>query len=192
MYCFRIITASVLATGALGMVVIHHMHGPDQDHASPPAATVVRKPDGGKQARTGEADLASRMASARHAASTVEPADPADAAVVERLRQQATERLVRLQRDLDLNATQQRRILGVLMAHSAPPGIVLTMGGKPVNRPESSIEDAIHDELDPERARIYQETLLDDAAWWEDAFAQIEEGMNESTGDEPHAPDAQR
>lgn len=135
--------------------------------------------------RAARVDLATHQILARQAAFRVESSDASDQATTDRLSAAAKERVATLHRDLDLNPTQQQRIFALLVAFSAPAESGLRINGRTLARPEHSLEDAILEELDSERARIYQELLMDDTAWWQNAIVQLEEGVNLPTEETP-------
>jgi hypothetical protein len=124
--------------------------------------------------------------------SEVEAMHAADAHTVKRWKMAAIRRVEKLDQELKLSYSQHHRILEQVMAFSAPEGVTLRIGDRAVDGAElapqaQSLEDAIADALDPERARLYQQSLMDHAAWWEHAIEQMESSAAE---DEPSATEA--
>jgi len=109
----------------------------------------------------------------------VEAIDPSQSAEVEELRAFAMSRLELLDNELALNSMQRKRIFQLIMAYSAPEGLAFQIGGQTVHAPQISMEDAIHGELDAERGRIYQQSLIDHASWWANAVEQMELSLDE-------------
>lgn len=129
--------------------------------------------------RTGEPFAVSALA--------IGTSDGTTSEALERLRGDSMRKLDRLTKELGLSETQRMLILPSLVAaaHPSVPGI--TVFGKPVERTSgASIEDAVCDVLDEEQQAIYQNMLLDDAAWWDDAIAQL---SSQDETDDPESPD---
>jgi hypothetical protein len=109
----------------------------------------------------------------------VEAVDPAHDLDVKQWKSAAIKRVEKLDQELKLNSVQQQRILQQIMAFSAPEGIALRIGDRAVDAADlsfhaESIEDAILEALDTDRARLYQQSLIDHAAWWDHAIEQME------------------
>lgn len=150
---------------------------------NPPRKTEQRSTDGQRDQDHDTSGETWREVEAMHAA---------DAHTVQRWKMAATRRVEKLDQELKLSYSQHHRILEQVMAFSAPEGVTLRIGDRAVDgaelRPQAqSLEDAIADALDPERARLYQQSLMDHAAWWEHAIEQMESSAAE---DEQSATEA--
>lgn len=96
-------------------------------------------------------------------------------------------KLDRLTKELGLSQTQRRLLLPSLVAAANSSVPCITVFGKSVERLSgASIEDAVCEVLDEGQQAIYQNMLLDDSAWWEDAIAQL---SSQDDPDDPEAPD---
>lgn len=159
---------------------------PTRSHASPErpvGGSFTRKREeaaikGNTRTRTDEPFAVSALAIGTSDGSTSE--------ALERLRGDYMRKLDRLTKELGLSQTQRRLLLPSLVAaNSSVPGI--TVFGKPVERLSvASIEDAVCEVLDEGQQALYQNMLLDDSAWWEDAIAQL---SSQDDTDDPEAPD---
>ncbi len=112
---------------------------------------------------------------------TIESVDPSQAEEVKELLPFAKKRLELLDGELALNATQQKRIFELLVAYAASDDLALQIGGRAIQAPAMSMEDAILQELDPDRARIYQQSLIDHASWWNHAIEEMEQSIAEES-----------
>jgi hypothetical protein len=182
MKAFSVILSASLATIAVGLII--HRSVSDTSEQSPVAevANVPSKAEGRSPSL-----LSHRSSGKSHSEwKNVEAADPADALKVQLWKTAAMKRVEKLDQKLKLNSAQQQRILEQMMAYSAPAGIALRIGDRTVDVAGLShsgltLEDAIADLLDPERASIYQQSLMEDAAWWDHAIEQMESSISDES-----------
>lgn len=144
---------------------------------------------GGKSTRErknpGSTHVAFTPAGDRRAVSalSIESPDGGSAVALEKVRHESMRTLDRLTEKLGLSQTQRRLVLPSLVAASRDFRPDMIVAGKPVPQGGAAIEDAICEVLDDDQRALYQESLLDDAAWWDNALAQL------TANDEPDDPD---
>jgi hypothetical protein len=180
MKSISVILAASFATIAVGLILHRSMSDPSAQSVvtqgvNLPARQELRNPSGERN----------RNSSKGHREwQNVEAVDPAHALDVQRWKSTAMKRVEKLDEELKLNSTQQHCILEQILAFSAPEGVALRIGDRAVDAAEislqaESLEDAISDALDPDRARLYQQSLMDHAAWWDHAIEQMESSAAE-------------
>lgn len=111
---------------------------------------------------------------------TVRSDDAGQQAVCAKVESDARSELQELDERLKLTKTQQQRIFPILARRSAAFSPAMKAGGQSAVATNQSAEDAISSELDPARQGIYQEMLLDDAAWWSEALTRLESSQDEA------------
>ena len=94
-----------------------------------------------------------------------------------RVEAEAHRALAKLSEAVSLSATQKPRIFQILVQSAAEFHPAMLVAGAPAGGLTESSADAICEVLNPAQEATFHEALLDDAAWWDDAIAQMEAGL---------------
>lgn len=150
---------------------IHRRLAPFQ--ASVPAGmpTLKRQPMMAKSTSQAETSIA-RL--------NVTSMDPTQQENCRKVEVEAHRSLAKLSDTVSLSTTQKPLVFQILVRSAGDFHPSMLVAGTPAGELTESAADAICEVLNPSQEAAFQETLLDDAAWWEDAIAQMEAGLDET------------
>lgn len=185
----RTYAAWAILTGTIAALpfVAQDDTAPTHSHAS-----TERRGEGSITLKRGNSDIRAQTRARSNKpfsvpAQVIGTSDGSTSEALERLRGDSMRKLDRLTKELGLSQTQRMLLLPSLVAAANPSVPGITVFGKPVEQlPVEHLEDAVCMVLDEEQQAIYQNMLLDDAAWWEDAIAQL---SSQNKTDDQESPD---
>lgn len=111
---------------------------------------------------------------------TVTSVEPAQQESCRRVEAEAHRALAKLSEAVSLSATQKPRVFQILAQSAAEFHPAMLVAGAPAGGLTEAPADAICEVLNPAQEATFHEALLDDAAWWDDAIAQMEAGLAET------------
>ena len=118
---------------------------------------------------------------------TVTSMEPTQQEGCRKVEAEAHRELAKLSELVSLSATQKPRVFQILVRSADDFHPSMLVAGAPAGELTESPADAICEVLNPAQEEAYQEARLDDAAWWDDAIAQMEAGLDKTAPTIPEA-----
>lgn len=150
-------------------------------HASAPSQMPVMK----RQTVVTKSTSRAENSIARLTVTSMEPTQQESCRKVEA---EAHRELAKLSELVSLSATQKPRVFQILVQSADDFDPSMLVAGATAGELTESSEDAICEVLNPAQEAAFQEELLDDVAWWDDAIAQMEAGQNQTAPAIPEIP----
>lgn len=185
MHRYPLIAASLV----LGIAGVAIWTGRMTDHHQPEASNTPRRPVPSMASAPSQMPAVKRQVMATKSTSraensiarlTVTSMEPTQQESCRKVEAEVHRELAKLSELVSLSATQKPRVFQILVQSADDFHPSMLVAGEPAGELTESPEDAICEVLNPAQEAAFQEELLDDAAWWDDAIAQMEAGLDET------------
>lgn len=190
-------TPLIVASMVLAIAGVAIWTGKMMDHHQPAASNIPRRATPVQAGTPAEIAVPKRQprvvksttrAEDSIARLTVTASEPALQESCRKVEADARRTLGKLSDAVAMSTAQKLRVFQILVRSADDFQPSMLVAGEPVAELAESPEDAICEVLNPAQETTLLEAQIEDTAWWDDAVAQMETGLDETTPTVPEAP----